>query len=301
MKQFYIYIVCVISALGYTQQDPQYTQYMYNLSVVNPAYVGAAEYISLGVLYRNQWTGFEGAPQTSTFFSQFNLNEKGGVGLSIITDEIGPVVETNVYADLAYTLRFKNNNNLSFGLKAGATFHNIGLSDVFVINPTDPFFNQSITNTTPNIGFGVFYFTDTYYAGFSVPNLLNSVHLNINGNNLGSETQHYFVTSGFVFDMSETVRLKPSFLIKSAFDAPVSIDFNTNVLLYDKLEFGVSYRNDDSFSGLVNFAISQNLNIGYAYDAVRSDIRNFAPSSHEISIRYNFERPCKCILSPRFF
>ena len=301
MKLHFTIILCAIAFWGHGQQDPQYTQYMYNMAMVNPAYVGATENITLGLLYRNQWTGINGAPQTSTFFGNAKLSENVGVGLSIISDQLGPVKETNLYADIGYAITLNNQNRLSFGLKLGATFHDIGLNNLTVFDVDDPFFNVNINSTTPNIGAGIFYYSDSFYIGFSVPNLLSSVHLNVNGNQLGSEVQHYFITAGYVFNINENTKLKPSFLVKSAFDTPLSFDINTNVLLYNKLELGISYRNDDSFSGLVNFAITPQLNIGYAYDAIRSDIRRFAPSSHEVLIRYQFLEKSRRILSPRFF
>ena len=121
------------------QQDPQYTQYMYNLSVVNPAYAGSKGHWSLGLLYRNQWTGLNGAPETGTFFAHNNITENIGIGGSLIVDKIGPVTETNSYLDLAYNLNLKNQHKLAFGLKIGASFHNIGLANVEVFDPNDPF------------------------------------------------------------------------------------------------------------------------------------------------------------------
>ena len=301
MKRYLTIILYIFTFWGYSQQDPQYTQYMYNMAMVNPAYVGATENITLGLLYRNQWTGISGAPQTSTFFGNAKLSESIGLGLSVISDQLGPVNETNLYADIGYAITLNNQNHLSFGLKLGATFHDIGLNNLTVFDADDPFFNNNINSTTPNIGAGIFYYSDTYYLGISIPNFLNSVHLNIEGSQLGSETQHYFITAGYVFQLSEDTKLKPSCLVKSAFDAPVSFDINANILLYHKLELGISLRNDDSFSGLVNFAITPQLNIGYAYDAIRSDIRRFAPSSHEVLIRYQFSEKNRRIRSPRFF
>ncbi len=301
MKTWCCAILYLYGLFSFSQQDPQYTQYMYNLPIINPAYVGATEHINLGLLYRNQWTKVDGAPQTSTFYGNFKVSEKIGTGLSVIADQLGPVKETNAYADIGYTVDLKENHKLTFGLKVGATFHDIGLNNLTVFDPNDPFFNDNVNSTTPNIGAGVFYFTETYYAGISVPNFLSSVHLNANGNQLGSETQHYFITGGYVFDLAENIKLKPSFLVKSAFDAPLSFDLNTNVLFFEKLELGLSYRNDDSFSGLVNFGITPNLNIGYAYDAIRSNIRLVAPSSHEVLIRYSFAKKETRIKSPRFF
>lgn len=301
MKQLCIFIICISTFQLFCQQDPQYTQYMYNLSVINPAYAGSTEHPSFGLLYRNQWTGIDGAPQTGTFFGHASLKNKLGIGLSVIADQLGPVKETNVYGDISYTLQFESEHRLAFGLKVGATFHDIGLNNLTVFDPNDPFFSENVNSVTPNLGAGIFYYAENYYAGISVPNLLEAVHLNNNGAELGSETQHYFITAGYVFQLSENTKLKPSFLVKSAFNVPTSFDVNTNVLLYDKLELGVSYRYDDSFSGLVNFVINPNLKIGYAYDTVTSDLRQFASASHEVFLLFQITPKDKRIKSPRFF
>ncbi|WP_298901352.1 type IX secretion system membrane protein PorP/SprF [uncultured Psychroserpens sp.] len=300
MKKFYIIIVLLIATQVYGQQDPQYTQYMYNMNVINPAYAGSKENLSFGLLYRTQWTGIDGAPKTGTFFGHLPVGEKVGIGLSIIADEVGPIKETNAYADFSYTLQLGGAHRLAFGVKAGATFHDIGLAGIDLIDPNDPFF-QNINTTTPNIGAGAFYYTDNYYLALSVPNILNSVHLDANGNKLGSEEAHYFLTGGYVFQLSPNAKLKPSFLVKSAFSAPTSFDVNLNALFYEKFEIGASYRLDDSFSGLVNFAITPSLRIGYAYDNVTSDIRRYAPASHEFMLLFDLNFPKKVSRSPRYF
>ena len=300
MKKFYIIIVLLIATQVYGQQDPQYTQYMYNMNVINPAYAGSKENLSFGLLYRTQWTTIDGAPKTATFFGHLPVGEKTGLGLSIISDEVGPIKETNAYADFSYTLQLNGDHRIAFGLKAGATFHDIGLADIDLIDPNDPFF-QNINTTTPNIGVGFFYYTDNYYLAGSVPNILNSVHLDADGNKLGSEDAHYFFTGGYVFELSENIKLKPSFLVKSAFSAPTSFDVNLNALFHDKFEIGASYRLDDSFSGLINFAITPTVRIGYAYDSVTSDIKKYAPASHEFMLLFDLNFPKKVSRSPRYF
>jgi len=302
MRRLYIFAILMFVALieVRSQQDPQYTQYMYNMNVINPAYAGSRENLSFGLLYRTQWTGLDGAPKTGTFFGHLPVGEKVGLGLSVITDEIGPVRETNAYADFSYTLRLGGDHRLAFGLKAGATFHNLGLGGIDLIDPTDPYF-QDADGVTPNIGAGAFYYTDNYYLAVSVPNILSSVHLDAEGTEYGTETSHYFVTGGYVFELSPNTKLKPSFMVKSAFDAPTSFDVNLNALFWDKFEIGASYRLDDSFSGLVNFAITPSIRIGYAYDAVNSDIKDYAPSSHEFMLLFDLNFPRKISRSPRYF
>jgi type IX secretion system PorP/SprF family membrane protein len=283
------------------QQDPQYTQYMYNMNVVNPAYAGSKESLSITALYRNQWSGFDGAPETFTFSAHSPIGDKVGLGLSAIKDELGPVSETNVYADFSYTLEVGGNTKVALGVKAGATFHDVGLTDIELQDPNDPFFSQNISNTYPNVGAGAFLYGDNFYVGLSVPNLLNSVHLDENGLKYGSETNHYFATAGYVFQVSENVKLKPSAMVKSAFDAPVSFDGNLNALFYEKFEIGVSYRLDDSFSGLVGFQVTENIRIGYAYDYITSDLSGVANASHEVILTFDLFFNKRTLRSPRYF
>ncbi|GEQ84708.1 membrane protein [Patiriisocius marinistellae] len=298
-------LLCVVlcTEKATAQQDPQYTQYMYNMNVVNPAYAGSKESISFTALYRKQWSGFDGAPETFTFSAHGPLSDKVGLGLSAIKDELGPISETNVYADFSYTLQVGANTKLALGLKAGATFHDVGLAGVGVNSqdPNDPFFSQDINNTYPNIGAGAFLYADSFYVGFSVPNLLNTVHLDENGIRYGNETNHYFGTAGYVFQVNENFKLKPSVLVKSAFDAPVSFDGNLNALFYDKFELGVSYRLDDSFSGLVGFQVLPEIRVGYAYDRVVSDINVVSDSSHEIVLTFDLFTKKRTLRSPRYF
>ncbi|MBT8303286.1 MAG: type IX secretion system membrane protein PorP/SprF [Bacteroidia bacterium] len=302
MKKIYLSLIALLIAFNIeAQQDPQYTQYMYNMNVMNPAYAGSKDNLSFGLLYRDQWNGFEGAPKTGTFFGHAPVGDKVGLGLSVISDEIGPVKETNAYVDFSYTLDLEGENKLSFGIKAGATFHDIGLTNLDLIDPNDPFFSENINTTTPNIGAGIFYHTDKYYLAASIPNLLSSVHLDTNGTKIGSEANHYFITGGYVFTLSDNAKLKPSFLVKSSFDAPTSFDVNLNALFFEKFEIGASYRLDDSFSGLVNFAITPSLRIGYAYDNITSEIKAYAPASHEFMLLFDINLPRKVSRSPRFF
>ncbi|GER58832.1 membrane protein [Patiriisocius marinus] len=274
---------------------------MYNMNVVNPAYAGSKESISFTALYRNQWSGFDGAPVTYTFSAHGPATDRVGLGLSAIKDELGPISETNVYADFSYTLPLGETLKLALGLKAGATFHDVGLVDLELQDENDPFFSQDINSTYPNIGAGAFLYGENFYLGFSVPNMLNSVHLDENGIRYGNETNHYFGTAGYVFQVSENFKLKPSVMVKSAFDAPTSFDGNLNALFYEKFELGVSYRLDDSFSGLVGFQVLPEVRIGYAYDHITSDINVVANASHEIILTFDLFTKKRTLRSPRYF
>lgn len=304
MKKIYVFL-CLVGFLFYkdaaAQQDPQYTQYMYNMQVVNPAYAGSKESLSIGLLGRKQWAGFDGAPETFTFSAHSPIGEQTGLGLSAISDQYGPVKETNIYADFSYTLRLGASTNLAFGIKAGATFHDVGLIDLELQQNNDIAFSENTNETYPNIGAGLFLYGDNYYLGFSVPNFLQSTHLTVDGREIGSEVNHFFATAGYVFQVSPNLKFKPNVMVKSAFGAPISFDANTNFLFYDRFEIGASYRLDDAVSGLVNFRITDWVQAGFAYDHVLSDINEQAAASYEAFLIFDIHFRKKVYRSPRFF
>ena len=306
MKKLFLVTLSVIAFTVelHAQQDPHYTQYMYNMSVMNPTYAGSKENLSLGLLHRKQWVEIEDAPTTTTFFGHAPVGKNVGMGLSVISDKIGPVEENNIYADFSYTLNLGGEHKLAFGLKTGLTLHKVSLfDDVYSTLPDvdDPAFSENTSNSYFNIGSGLFYYTNKYYLGFSIPNLMKSKHLDFNGREFGSEVSHYFVTGGYVFDINDNVKFKPFFMMKSAFEAPTSLDLSANFLFNEKFEIGGTYRLEDSFGAMVNYAITPNIKLGYAYDHIVSDLNVTTPSSHEIILLFDLNFPKKVSSSPRFF
>ena len=303
-------VLFVLGLLFYTdsnaQQDPQYTQYMYNMNVVNPAYAGSRGTLSLGLLGRTQWTSIDGAPKTFTFDAHAPLGKKVGMGISVIADEIGPAKEQNIYADFSYTLTISEKGKLAFGLKGGVTLLDVNLLGVVLPQTNssgDDLFNENINDAFPNFGAGAYYYTDKFYLGLSAPNILKSTHLDKdNINTKAAEEVHYFLTSGYVFDLSSTLKFKPSVMLKGVTGAPISIDVNANFLLYDRFELGASYRVGDAISALFNFGVTPDFRIGYAYDYTISDYSNSVTGgSHEIILLYDIDFSKKNLKSPRFF
>ena len=306
MKKLYLVAILVVFTCfdSQAQQDPHYTQYMYNMNVINPAYAGSKENLSIGMLYRKQWVGIEDAPTTATLSGHTPIGKNVGMGLSVIKDKIGPVEENNIYGDFSYTLNLGGEHKLAFGIKAGLTLHKVGLySDIYstLPDPNDPAFSQDTNNSYFNLGTGFFYYTNKYYLALSVPNMMKSKHLDFNGREFGSEASHYFLTGGYVFDVNENIKFKPFFMVKSAFEAPASFDLSTNFLFNQKFEAGVTYRLQDSFGAMFNYAISPNVKLGYAYDHIVSDLNVTTPSSHELILLFDLNFPKKVSSSPRFF
>jgi type IX secretion system PorP/SprF family membrane protein len=287
-------LLCIPDA--FAQQDPQYTQYMYNMNVVNPAYAGSKESLSVGLLFRDQYTDIPDGPRTFTFAAHTPLGNGVGVGLSAISDQIGPVEENTFFADFSYTLDLGEKHKLAFGLKAGASFYDLGT--LILQDPGDPAL-VPFSETFFNVGAGFFFYSDRYYLGVSMPNFLGSTHLDADdGITYGNETQHLFTTAGVVFDLNENIKFKPSTMIKTDFATDATIDINTNFLFYEKFEIGASYRTGDSFSGLIGFRPTDWIQLGFAYDSVSSALDT---DSYEAFIIFDLYFKKKTFLSPRYF
>lgn len=304
MKKIFFTLILALVAFfdAQAQQDPHYTQYMYNMNVINPAYAGSKENLSLGLLFRKQWVEIEDSPTTFTATGHSPVGKNVGVGLSIISDRIGPVEENNIYGDFSYTLNLGGEHKLAMGMKAGVSMLKVDNSFRSTLPvPTDGAFSVNTSTANLNVGAGLFYHTNKYYLAFSVPNMLKSVHLDYNGVQYGSEIQHYFFTGGYVFDLNPRLKFKPFFMVKSAFNAPTSLDVSTNFLFFEKFEIGATYRLQDSFGAMVNYKISDGIRIGYAYDHIVSDLKVATPSSHELILLFDLNFPKKVLSSPRYF
>lgn len=305
MKKIFIATLVFFSLFeAQAQQDPHYTQYMYNMNIINPAYAGSKENLSFGLLYRKQWVEIEDSPTTFTASGHSPAGKNVGLGLSAISDRIGPVNENNIYGDFSYTLKLNGDHRLAMGIKAGVSLLKIGLNSEIAHTlavPTDGAFAENTSSANLNMGAGLFYYTNKYYLAFSVPNVLKTAHLDYNGVQYGSEIQHYFLTGGYVFDLNPNLKFKPFFMVKSAFKAPTSFDLSTNFLFFDKFEIGATYRFDDSFGGMVNYKITDGMRVGYAYDHIVSDLKVATPSSHEVILLFDLNFPKKVSSSPRYF
>lgn len=287
----------------YSQQDPQYTQYMYNMHIVNPAYAGSEGTLNIGLLHRTQWVGLDGAPKTTVAAINAPIKKNIGMGLSVFADEIGPVKEQNVFVDVSYTIQTSDYANLAFGLKGGFSFLDANLSTLDLGDDIpDDVFDNNINDSYANFGAGAFYYTDHFYAGLSMPNILNQFHLNKKGGIISSasEKMHYYLISGYVFEMNDNLKLKPSVLLKGVEGAPLSIDLAGNVLINNKFELGLSWRIDDSLNALMNVEVARGFRIGYAYDYTLSNLGDFNSGSHEIILLITISNS-RNGLSPRFF
>lgn len=312
MKKSYIgIVVLLLFGIVYTtnaQQDPQYTQYMYNTQVVNPAYAGSREGLSLGGLYRSQWVGLDGAPDTFTFTGHSPIGFSNlGLGLSLVRDEIGPSTETWANVDVSYTIQTSDNGKLAFGIKTGASFLDVDFTKLNISDPGDVFENNIDNQVNFQIGAGAFYYTDRFYVGLSVPNFIESDHFdeasieNTNINAVGKERLHYFLIAGHVFDLSDNVKFKPAVMGKLVTGSPLQADASANFMFYDKFVLGGAYRWSAAWSAMAGFQMTDEIFLGFGYDRETTDLSSFNDGSFEFFLRFELFKKPERILSPRFF
>ena len=294
--------ICMLCVPGLAQQDIQFTQYMYNTVILNPAYAGSRGHLSFNGVYRSQWVGLDGAPRTQSFSVNDYLGNKMGLGLSVLRDEIGPATETNVTGDFAYILDMDGDGTkLAFGIKAGLHFLDVDFDRLVIANPTETNVLQDINRTSPQIGTGIYLFDTNWYLGVSTPNLLQTDHYDEVATSTASERMHIYAIAGYVFDLNPNLKFKPSVLFKMVSGAPLSTDIAANFLWYEKFTLGASYRWDSSVSALAGCQVSDQLMIGYAYDFDTTPLVRYNSGSHEIFLRFEIFSRIRGKVSPRFF
>lgn len=280
-------LVLIWTEQSIAQQDPQYTQYMFNMQAVNPAYTGSIENtLSATLLARRQWFNIPGAPVTQTFSIHAPvLNNSVGIGAVVVNDKIGLSNATSLLASAAYHLKFKK-SKLAFGMYFGFRQFRLDYSEArtSIGNNYDPAFDNLVTQGKPMVGAGLFYYSRNFYAGFSVPQLLNTRE-NVSGV-LIKHFSHYFFNTGYVFDINPKISIRPSIMLKYVDASPLSIDLNCNFWYNRKFGIGASYRVADSFDLLFEFQATKNLGIGYAYDLTLTRLSRYTSGSHELMVRY---------------
>ena len=302
--KLFFFVIMFVTIAGYAQQDAQYTQYMYNTININPAYAGSRGALSVFGLYRTQWVGLDGAPETSTFSVNTPINNSNlGVGVSLVNDKIGPTNENTFSADLSYTIQTSADFKLSFGIKGSANFFNL---DVTKLNPEsqgDPQFQDLNNKFSPNVGAGVYWHSDKAYIGLSVPNFIETNRYDDNDYAIYKDRINYYLIAGYVFDLDrlQYIKFKPALLTKMVQGAPLQVDVSANFMFMDKLVLGVAYRWSASLSAMAGFQISDGLYIGYGYDRETTKLNNYNSGSHEIFLRYEFFRKNSKMTTPRFF
>lgn len=289
---------------AHAQQDPQYTNYMYNTININPAYAGSRGALSIFGLHRSQWVGLEGAPTTNSFSVNTPIaDSKVGLGVSFVNDALGVMDENTLSVDFSYTLDLNNRGSkLSFGLKGSANLLNVAYSDLNKYNPNDPQILNDVSNEfTPNIGAGVYWHTEKSYVGLSMPHFLETTRYDNNVQSTMQQKMHYYLMGGHVFELNPMLKFKPAFLLKAVEGAPLQADVTANFLINEKFTIGAAYRWDAAWSALVGFQVTDGMFIGYSYDSDIQALRNYNNGSHEVFLRFELFNKYRRVNSPRFF
>ena len=273
------------------QSEPMFSQYMLNGLVINPAYAGVHKVTDIALVYRNQWTGISGSPETQTLSLHTLLKDgKSGLGFNLIRDNIGVTSQTIANGSYAYKVPLRK-GILSLGLMARLNFINFDFPDLHLQTSNDPVFTGKENTREVSFGAGMFYHTERFFLGLSMPHLTRSDLF----------SRHWFLHAGYVLEVQPFVKLKPSVLIKYVDGAPLEIDLNATVFWKDKFWLGASLRSFDGVYALTGLNITRQLGIGYAFDLALTDLNAYAKGTHEIMLKYRFSFNKSMILSPRYF
>jgi type IX secretion system PorP/SprF family membrane protein len=296
-------ITMLIGLVAFGQQQPQYTQYMYNPTLINPAYAGSKGFTSVYGLYRTQWVGLEGAPKTANISMNKPIEgSKLGYGISVLNDNIGVSDNTQLSVDLAYTLFLQNESRLAFGLKVSGNLLNVNYNKLNQYTPGEQVLQNNITNMfSPNVGAGIYYYNKSSYLGASVPMLFNSEKYDDINRDQVNQRYHMYFMGGKVFDLSYNLKFKPAFISKVVPGAPLQLDLSSNFMFNDKFVVGAAYRWSASVSALAGFQVNDRLFIGYGYDTETTRLSSYNSGSHELFLQFDIFRKNSRIDSPRFF
>ena len=281
-------VALLVTCLGYGQREPLYTQYMYNIGAFNPAYVGTVDKLDISGLYRAQWIDIPGAPRNIRLGLNIPFeSRKHGMGLNVVTDEIGPTTNTFATVSYSYQINVSELTKLSFGIAAGGSFLNVDFSKGSFENPGEPILGMAnINEFYPTIGAGLFLYQDNWYLGASVPNFLTDGLYDESVATVVEDNMQFTFIGGYVFDVSDNLKFKPAFLVNSIQGAPVTFNISTNFLIKDVFTLGAAYSIENSISGLAGFQISSSTFIGYSYDYNTTGLGEFNSGSHEVILKF---------------
>jgi len=311
IKKYLFALSLLVSGMTSAQQDPGYTMYRFNNLIFNPACAGSRDALSVAAIYRWQWVNVPGAPRTGSFSIHSPLkNDHIGLGLTFTNDQIGVTQTNKIEASFAYRIGLGKQKKvkLCLGINAGATNYRSKLSEVDINGGagSDPNFSQNVSLWLPNVGFGVYAYSDKFFIGVSVPHILSN---SLNTKNkvwqtgVGDAHQYLqlFATAGYVFSLGKKVKFAPSILMKyTPKHAPIDFDFNANFIFIDRIWLGASYRLSDSYGFMAAFNITKQLRIGYAYDLTVSPLSKFTTGSHEAMLGYDFDFAKRGMVNPRY-
>ncbi|MCB9034205.1 MAG: type IX secretion system membrane protein PorP/SprF [Chitinophagales bacterium] len=318
-----ILFCCTVVFMVQAQQEPQYTQFMYNKLPINAGYTGARGALSLRALYRTQWVKIDGAPQTASFSIHSPLKkENSALGLFVVNDRLGVTNQTWIDASYAYRIKLSEKIKLSIGINAGLQIYKSNLSELNRADQTDEAYAQNVSRILPDVGAGLYLYHPKFYVGVSVPNFIKSTLYNkeqaslIAKDSIAQRTPHLFTMAGGVIPVTGGFKIRPQvmgkYIINKEQKIPFEMDFNLSFLIIDRINIGGTYRtafhkkktgleNHDSFDFNLEVWPTKQLMIGYAYDYTLSKLQDYNKGTHEIILGYDVFRKEDKIRTPRYF
>lgn len=291
--------------IGFAQQHPIFTQYMFNGLVLNPAYAGSHESMTLTASARSQWSGIKGAPRTQVFSGHSPIKfSRSAAGAVLTHDRAGVIRQSMFYGTYSYHVPVSRKGKISIGAQAGATFYKANFADLNIItqnNTGDVAFAGNESRLLPNLGIGAYFYNSTTYVGLSLPTLINNKWNNYDQLIQSRQVRHYFLTAGHVFDITDDLKLKPNVLLKWVENGPFQYDINANLFIKTAVGVGLSYRMNDSMDVLFEWNINDQLAVGYSYGYPTSDLAAVQWGTHEFVVNYRLRRDKHIIRSPRYF
>lgn len=288
------------------QQDPMYSLYNYNLQTVNPAYAGSWGTVGFLWLSRLQWVGMDGHPETHTFSFQMPINSKSvGIGFDMLYDKVGLETRISTAFDYSFRIALNHDATLRFGIRGGFTNYSNNLT-AYTQYPdgiTDPAFQTVVANKfMPNVGVGLYLESPKYFLSLAAPKLIqNSFQSNVTNFTTSSEIRHFFLSGGWIFNVNNFLKFKPTFMTHIVEGAPLEGELSANFLLGNRVWLGAMYRTGDSFSATAAWIINQNFRIGYAFDFTTSELSSYQQGVHEIMLTYEIAIAKRKFISPRYF
>jgi type IX secretion system PorP/SprF family membrane protein len=294
MKHTYYLLILLLFPLTLTGQlSPVSNQYVLNPLTINPAFAGNRGALNVAAFYRRQWVGISGSPETMTLSADAPfLDSKLGLGLTFTSDKLGVTRQTQFQTTYAYKIGL-GKGNLSFGLGAGLITTNTAWSDLVVLDPGDEYYLiNSRVFVVPDFSFGAYYTYQNYFAGLSIPKLLNyQFDFNKNKYSLKFDMgqSYYLFNTGYLFTLTPKIKLFPSTLIYYSPGEKLLFDLNAYVSYIDRFWAGLSYRNSRSLAALFQFAVNNQFRVAYTYDFDFGRLGRYSNGSHEIMLRYEFK------------
>lgn len=304
MKKILFVTLLLANLAAFSQQDALFTQYMFNKLLVNPAYAGSQELLTVELLDRHQWVGIDGAPNTISLSGHTLLkNQKVGLGLYVYRDEIGPTINQGLMGTYSYRVRTQK-GWFSFGIQGGIKYFNFDWNAIQTQDPDYLFYPQDVQKITPDANLGIYYQSKRFFAGVSSKQLLENEYGlgEVNGKTTFSRlARHFYLMSGLAIPINDQLVFRPSALVKYVKNSPVQMDFNASVLFNDIFWIGTSFRTGKAVTFLTEFNIWQGIRLGYSFDLYLNELQLHNKGSHEFRLGFDLVKNNARMKTPRYF